>query len=133
MGLFSVRARSSASVAHGYHSTGSWACLRRYGLVSADRWFVYFGVPSLFKCCECSVCITVPSPALVAGASFNELEYRGPLDTHCPSTSWCFNVPCQQSGMVLRSDLREGLMARGSQFLLISYTCSARSRQSPHI
>src|SRR5438128_11847008 len=37
IGLFSWRARSSASVPHGYQSTGLFACCRRYGLVSLAR------------------------------------------------------------------------------------------------
>src|SRR5579884_1130284 len=37
IGLFSLRARSSASGPHGYQSTGFSACCRRYGLVSCAR------------------------------------------------------------------------------------------------
>src|SRR5579883_572872 len=35
MGLFSSRARRSASSPQGYQSTGLWACCSRYGLVSS--------------------------------------------------------------------------------------------------
>src|SRR5215472_16166564 len=55
IGLPSRRARSSASLPHGYHSTGLWACCLRYGLVSVMRWLVYFGVPSGFRCAVCIV------------------------------------------------------------------------------
>src|SRR6516165_1977194 len=65
MGLFSRRARSSASRPHGYHSTGLCACFLRYGLVSEAGWLVYFSVPSLFKCL---VCVILPCPTLVAWA-----------------------------------------------------------------
>src|ERR1700689_5032258 len=38
-GRSSSFARSKASGPHGYQSTGSWRCCRRYGLVSAPRRF----------------------------------------------------------------------------------------------
>src|SRR6185437_5090022 len=37
IGLFSARARSSASADHGHQSTGFSACCSRYGLVSCAR------------------------------------------------------------------------------------------------
>src|SRR5580692_6205124 len=37
IGLFSTLARSSASLPHGYQSTGLYACCRRYGLCSSIR------------------------------------------------------------------------------------------------
>jgi hypothetical protein len=44
IGLSSACAFSSASLPHGYQSTGLWACCKRYGLVSCMR---RFGIRSI--------------------------------------------------------------------------------------
>src|SRR5207302_3091712 len=81
--FFSGRAPSSASLAHGYQSEGLVACCFRYGLVSAARRFVYFGMPSLF---ECSICIMIPGPALMA-RSIAALELVHVNDTQVAGTT----------------------------------------------
>src|SRR6185295_13756700 len=49
-GLFSRRARPSASSPHGYQSTGLWACWRRYGLLSPARRLVGRGAGDEASC-----------------------------------------------------------------------------------
>src|SRR5262249_7127666 len=44
----SFLAFSKASVPHGYHSVGLWACMSRYGLVSLAKRFVNFGFSLVF-------------------------------------------------------------------------------------